>query len=97
MPKIGSVEEFQGQEFPIILVSTVRSHESYIRGDVEANIGFVSCPRRINVTISRAQMLLIIVGCPNVLATDVTWRTIIKYCIDHGSYIGCELPNSYDC
>lgn len=53
--RIGSVDKFQGIECEIIICSFVRNNE---RGE----IGFAKDPRRVNVALSRAQELLIIVG-----------------------------------
>ena len=36
--------------------------------DVSHNIGFLSNPKRFNVTITRAQALLVVIGNPHVLA-----------------------------
>ncbi|CAH0546496.1 unnamed protein product [Brassicogethes aeneus] len=85
-PKIGTVEEFQGQEFNVVLVSTVRSSSE--KAD---DLNFISCPRRINVTISRAKCLLIIIGNPNVLSKNIVWRSVINYCISNGAYTGCQM------
>lgn len=54
-PKVGSVEEFQGQERNIIIVSTVRSKEQNISHDEKYCLGFINNARRTNVTISRAR------------------------------------------
>ncbi|KAI7807754.1 putative helicase mov-10-B.1 [Triplophysa rosa] len=40
--KVGSVEEFQGQERKVIVVSTVRSSVNYVKMDQDFNIGFLS-------------------------------------------------------
>lgn len=40
--QVGSVEEFQGQERKVIIVSTVRSSVNYVRMDQDFNIGFLS-------------------------------------------------------
>lgn len=55
--RTGSVDKFQGMEMDIIIVSFVRNH-----GDKNGDIGFAKDYRRLNVALSRAKELLIIVG-----------------------------------
>jgi len=45
----------------------VRSNEDLVEFDCHHNIGFLSNPKRFNVSITRAQALMIIVGNPMVL------------------------------
>lgn len=40
--QVGSVEEFQGQERMVIMVSAVRSSNSYVKLDQDFNIGFLT-------------------------------------------------------
>ncbi|MBD2676870.1 MULTISPECIES: translation initiation factor IF-2 N-terminal domain-containing protein [Nostoc] len=54
--RTGTVDRFQGMERPVVIVSMVRNNN---KGDV----GFAKKPERVNVAFSRAQELLIIVGC----------------------------------
>lgn len=56
--RTGTVDRFQGMERPVVIVSMVRNNN---KGDV----GFAKKPERVNVAFSRAQELLIIVGCHN--------------------------------
>jgi superfamily I DNA and/or RNA helicase len=88
LPKIGTVEEFQGQEFNVIILSTVRSNKKYLASDIKYTMGFISSPRRLNVSITRAKALMIIVGNPQLLYVDRCWRSVIKYCTDKGSFVG---------
>ncbi|KAH8300365.1 hypothetical protein KR018_000008, partial [Drosophila ironensis] len=93
MPKVGSVEEFQGQERDIMLISTVRSTESVLRADYRLSLGFVRCTKRMNVAISRARCLMIIFGNPHLLSVDDCWRHLILFCANNNAYLGCELPS----
>ncbi|TAF30303.1 MAG: helicase, partial [Oscillatoriales cyanobacterium] len=54
--RTGTVDRFQGMERPIIIVSMVRNNP-------DGDIGFAKKPERVNVAFSRAQELLVIVGC----------------------------------
>ncbi|GKV68174.1 hypothetical protein NCCP2716_06720 [Sporosarcina sp. NCCP-2716] len=55
--RTGSVDKFQGMEMDIIIVSFVRNH-----GEPSGDIGFAKDYRRLNVALSRAKELLVIVG-----------------------------------
>lgn len=65
--KVGSVEQFQGQERQVILVSTVRSTVRHKEFDRVHCLGFLSNPKRFNVAVTRAISLLIIVGNPHII------------------------------
>ncbi|XP_015241015.1 PREDICTED: putative helicase mov-10-B.1 [Cyprinodon variegatus] len=86
--KVGSVEEFQGQERRVILVSTVRSSPRYFDIDKNFSLGFVKNEKRFNVAVTRAKALLIVVGNPLVLNADSTWARFIEYCKEEGGYEG---------
>ncbi|KAM4571551.1 putative helicase mov-10-B.1 [Fundulus diaphanus] len=86
--KVGSVEEFQGQERRVILVSTVRSSATYMDIDKKFSLGFIKNEKRFNVAMTRAKALLIVVGNPMVLSADPTWASFIQYCKDEGGYDG---------
>ncbi|XP_059904426.1 putative helicase mov-10-B.2 [Gadus macrocephalus] len=86
--KVGSVEEFQGQERMVMLVSTVRSSPKYADHDQQFDLGFVKNEKRFNVAVTRAKALLIMVGNPIVLGTDPVWNSFIEHCKDNGGYTG---------
>ncbi|CAG6021472.1 unnamed protein product [Menidia menidia] len=94
--KVGSVEEFQGQERRVILVSTVRSGSNNLEFDRKFNLGFVKNEKRFNVAVTRAKALLIVVGNPRVLNTDATWARFTKYCRDEGGYIDLDHKEDED-
>uniref|UniRef100_H2V0D6 RNA helicase n=1 Tax=Takifugu rubripes TaxID=31033 RepID=H2V0D6_TAKRU len=96
--KVGSVEEFQGQEFLIIIISTVRSNESLENNDLQSTLGFLSNPKRFNVAVTRSKALLLIVGNPHILINDPCFRAQLQYCYMNGAYVGCDPPPSLrDC
>ncbi|CAM0871385.1 unnamed protein product [Alopecurus aequalis] len=90
--RVGSVEQFQGQEREVIIISTVRSTVKHNEIDKVFNLGFLTNHRRFNVAITRARSLLIIVGNPHIITKDRYWDKLLRYCADNGSYQGCPLP-----
>lgn len=61
--RIGSVDSFQGKEFDIVILSTVRSNTlDRTDGNERQVFGFLTLFNRLNVAFSRAQKLLITVG-----------------------------------
>jgi superfamily I DNA and/or RNA helicase len=63
--RVGSVDAFQGKEFDVVLLSTVRSWneaDEITQETVNAQLGFLRIPNRINVAMSRQKRLLIVVG-----------------------------------
>uniref|UniRef100_A0A1A8QAW5 Mov10l1, Moloney leukemia virus 10-like 1, homolog n=1 Tax=Nothobranchius rachovii TaxID=451742 RepID=A0A1A8QAW5_9TELE len=90
--KVGSVEEFQGQEFLVIILSTVRSDESVESDDLQSSLGFLANPKRFNVAITRPKALLLIVGNPHVLIRDPCFRALLEYSFINGAYLGCDPP-----
>ncbi|XP_058287632.1 RNA helicase Mov10l1 isoform X3 [Hylobates moloch] len=89
--KVGSVEEFQGQEYLVIIISTVRSNEDRFEDD-RYFLGFLSNSKRFNVAITRAKALLIVLGNPHVLVRDPCFGALLEYSITNGVYLGCDLP-----
>ncbi|KIO21002.1 hypothetical protein M407DRAFT_219502 [Tulasnella calospora MUT 4182] len=94
--KVGSVEEFQGQERPIIIISTTRSSPENVAFDLRHTLGFVANPRRMNVAITRAQAGLFVVGNPHVLSLDPLWRALLNYIRLNKGYSGPTLDPRWD-
>ena len=83
----------------MIILSTVRSSgkdivDPHRRNALKQLLGFVSNEARLNVAISRARALLLIIGDPEVLCTDPRWREVVKYCVDRESYLGVGLQRN---
>lgn len=97
---VASVEQFQGQEKLVILITTVRSRQEFLAQDYQFGIGFLRHPKRFNVAVTRAKALLIIIGNPDILQCDPHWRELINYCQKHKSYYGYkpakELPPDFN-
>ena len=61
--RIGSVDSFQGKEFDVVILSTVRSNEiARVEGNESRVFGFLTLENRLNVAFSRAQKMIILVG-----------------------------------
>ncbi|MBB6053890.1 DEAD/DEAH box helicase [Armatimonas rosea] len=79
--EVGTVDSFQGKEFDVVLLSTVRSNGE--RSDDEdarrRRVGFLSLKNRLCVSLSRARRLLIVCGdaetvAPPIPALDALYR-----------------------
>ncbi|XP_052220021.1 putative helicase MOV-10 isoform X2 [Dreissena polymorpha] len=92
---VGSVEEFQGQEFKVIIISAVRSDmtSAYTDIDMVFNLGLLCNPKRFNVAMTRARALLIVIGNPITLEQDKCWKTFIDYCYENNALRGQTLQN----
>ena len=85
--RVGTVDDYQGQEEKVVIISTVLSHSH-----PHAPALFSSSAKRFNVAITRAMALLIVVANPLALYDDKTWRPLLKYATDKGAYRGCAHP-----
>jgi len=65
--RVGSVDKFQGQEAPVVIVSMYCSAGEYGGRGLE----FILNKNRLNVAVSRAKSLAIIVGDPAIAHTSV--------------------------
>jgi uncharacterized protein len=63
--RVGTVDKFQGQEAPAVIVSMATSAAE----DMPRNIEFLFSPNRLNVALSRAQCLALVVASPRLLET----------------------------
>lgn len=85
--KIGTVEEFQGQERQIVLLSTVRTEQRFLGSDQRFGLGFLQCEKRMNVAISRARSLLIVFGKAELLKSNEKWKQLIDFSVQNGTFV----------
>uniref|UniRef100_A0A182JH76 Uncharacterized protein n=1 Tax=Anopheles atroparvus TaxID=41427 RepID=A0A182JH76_ANOAO len=78
--EVGSAEQYQGREKSVIIISTVRSNRK--------TIGFLADQRRLNVVMTRAKALTIIIGNPLNLKKDPTWYKLLKYLAANKAFRG---------
>ncbi|KAJ1435568.1 AAA domain-containing protein, partial [Ochromonadaceae sp. CCMP2298] len=71
--RICSVDQSQGSEADVVILSCVRSNP-------ERRSGFVTNPNRLNVAVSRARERLVVVGDANTLGRDKNWKALHKKC-----------------
>ncbi|GAB3423010.1 ATPase, T2SS/T4P/T4SS family [Niabella aquatica] len=77
--RTSTIDSFQGQEKPVILLSLVRSNE-------EGQIGFLKDYRRMNVAITRAREHLIVIGDSATIGADSFYQSFLNYVEQQGTY-----------
>ncbi|TGO66372.1 hypothetical protein BOTNAR_0062g00050 [Botryotinia narcissicola] len=68
--RIATVDNFQGEEAKIVIVSLVRSNK-------EKNVGFLRTTNRINVLLGRAQHGLYLIGNSDTYSTVAMWKHVL--------------------
>ena len=69
MLRLATIDNFQGEESKVVILSTVRSN-------LESRVGFLKTPNRINVGCSRAKNGFYIIGNSTLMSAVPTWRQI---------------------
>ncbi|KAH9330791.1 hypothetical protein KI387_002899, partial [Taxus chinensis] len=79
IPRVCSVDNYQGEECKIIILSLVRSNKMIGVGGSKGNIGFLKIANRVCVALSRAKKGLYIFGNAELLASKSSlWESIIQ-------------------
>ena len=66
--RVGTVDKFQGQEAPVVIISMTTSSAE----DMPRNMEFLYSRNRLNVAVSRARSLAVIVASPLLLEAPCT-------------------------
>ncbi|MBI4349510.1 MAG: AAA family ATPase [Elusimicrobia bacterium] len=77
--EVGSVDGFQGREKEAVIVSLVRSNE-------KGEIGFLGDTRRMNVALTRARRLLIVLGDSATIGRHPFYSAFLEYAEKRGRY-----------
>jgi len=64
--RVGTVDKFQGQQAEVVIVSMTTSGET----DLPRHIGFLYSKNRLNVALSRARSLAVVVASPELLSIN---------------------------
>jgi superfamily I DNA and/or RNA helicase len=77
--EVKTIDSFQGREKEVIVFSAVRAskagHDK--KNNPKRTIGFVADGRRLNVALSRAREICVVVGDLERLQLNKTWKSII--------------------
>ncbi|MCB1307634.1 MAG: AAA family ATPase [Leptospiraceae bacterium] len=76
---VDTVDSFQGGERDWIAISLTRSND-------EGEIGFLGEIRRLNVAMTRARRMLIMLGDSATLSYDPFFRRLLEHCDRYGDY-----------
>lgn len=69
--QVSTVDGFQGREKEVIIFSAVRSNK-------QGRVGFLADWRRLNVALTRARKVLIVVGTASTLKNDPHWQAWLR-------------------
>jgi hypothetical protein len=78
-PEIDTIDAFEGREKDVVILSLVRSNR-------RREIGFLGLEQRLNVAVSRARRLLVIVGDGSTLQSGVPGR-LLDFVAQRGSVV----------
>lgn len=76
---VNTIDGFQGQERDVIYISLVRSNP-------KSEIGFLSDYRRMNVAMTRARKLLVVIGDSATIGNNAFYAKFLAYCEEKGGY-----------
>lgn len=108
--RLSTVDRFQGMERNIIIVSMVRSNKlasfqgqqpDEIYGELgypsQESLGFAESPNRLNVALSRARRLLIVIGNSEHFCRKDIYKNVFETIHQNGKIIcAAELQNTFE-
>ncbi|KIK57484.1 hypothetical protein GYMLUDRAFT_46067 [Collybiopsis luxurians FD-317 M1] len=88
---VGTVEDYQGREKRVVIISCVRSSGRFLKEDGQKGIGLVFEKKRMNVAITRAKELLVIIGNGHLLKCDPYWKGFLQFALRNNLYVGPDI------
>ncbi|KAJ7431230.1 P-loop containing nucleoside triphosphate hydrolase protein [Mycena latifolia] len=93
---VGTVEDYQGREMRVCIISCVRSSTRFLKDDLSRGLGLVYERKRMNVAITRAKELLVVIGNAAILQQDPFWRSFLQFTLRNKLYSGPTLDLELD-
>ncbi|KAJ7452153.1 P-loop containing nucleoside triphosphate hydrolase protein [Mycena galericulata] len=93
---VGTVEDYQGREMRVCIISCVRSSTRFLKDDLSRGLGLVYERKRMNVAITRAKELLVVIGNGAILQQDPFWRSFLQFTLRNKLYLGPPLDLELD-
>ena len=91
---VGTIENFQGVEQDVIILSLTRSNPAFVENDVKRRMGLFGMPKQANVALTRAENLFIVIGNPESMWEDQLWRQWVSKFGQEGQ---CVMYKHTDC
>jgi hypothetical protein len=70
------------------VLSLTRASSDFVNHDVEKRMGIFRQPKPLNVALTRAENLFIVVGSPDVMWQDPHWRHWLSFVCRNGLWYG---------
>lgn len=71
----------------MVIISTIRRSDSK---DIQRALGLLATPKGMNVALTRAQALLVVIGNAPVLRANKGWDRFMKFVQEGGGWQGVE-------
>jgi helicase MOV-10 len=85
---VGLPEDYQSVERDVIILSLTRSSAELMSADIQHRAGLFYQPKRMNVALTRAENLMVVVGNPDTMARDKKWKQWLDFVRHNGLWYG---------
>jgi helicase MOV-10 len=85
---VGLPEDYQSMERDVIILSLTRASTELMKADIQHRAGLFYQPKRMNVALTRAENLLVVVGNPDTMTHDPAWNEWLDFSRKNGLWYG---------